>query len=342
MGFDRYMEMALYTPALGYYARNADMLSATGQSGDFVTAPELSPLLGWALARQVAQALTATGTREVWEFGAGSGALAVQLLRTLDELGTTVVRYTIVDLSPALRQRQQATLAAYADRVRWVDALPNTLRGVIVGNEVLDAMPVRLLARCNGQWQERGVGLDANGAGFAWADRPTLLRPPIPIDGGHDYLTEVHPQAQAWVRTVGERLEAGALFLIDYGFPQSEYYHPQRSTGTVACHRAQRVDFDPLQDVGDKDLSAHVDFSGIAEAATDVGLELLGYCSQAHFLLNCGAAQWLERCDRAARIRAQTLLWEHEMGELFKVIGCTQGPAWEAMGFAQGDRTGML
>jgi SAM-dependent MidA family methyltransferase len=195
--FDRFMAMALYEPGLGYYANALPKFGhlpagVDGQGSDFVTAPELSPLFGHTVARQVAQALDATGTDEVWEFGAGTGALALQVLDALAAQGRTLRRYTIVDESGDLRQRQQVTLAAHAGLVHWADVLPDAFEGVVLGNEVLDAMPVQLLHRVGGQangvWHERGVGLDAAGA-FAWVDRPTDLRPPVDIEGPHDYLT---------------------------------------------------------------------------------------------------------------------------------------------------------
>ena len=352
VGFDDFMAQALYTPGVGYYTGGATVFgtlpgapSATGQSGsDFVTAPEMSPLFGQALSRQVAQALQATGTDEVWEFGAGTGALALQILDALKTLGVAIKRYTIVDLSQPLMARQKVTLHAHADTVQWASALPAQMRGVVVGNEVLDAMPVKLLARTGGVWHERGVVLAVDGSDglFAWNDRKTDLRPPLEVDGAHDYLTEIHPQGEAFVRTLADRLQAGAAFLIDYGFPEAEYYHPQRHMGTVMCHRAHQADVDPLQDVGLKDITAHVNFTGIAVAAQDAGLEVLGYTNQAHFLINCGLVDAMQQSDLPQRVAAQKLILEHEMGELFKVIGLTKGPVWEAMGFASGDKTHRL
>ena len=211
LGFDAFMALALYTPGLGYYASGSRKFGHMPQSGsDFVTAPELSPHFGRALARQVAQAMQATGVDEVWEFGAGSGALAGQVMAALDAAGTPLPRYTIVDLSGSLRERQQARLAAYGERVRWVQELPATFSGVVLGNEVLDAMPVQLLARVGGVWRERGVALHAGQ--LAWADLPTELRPPLAVDGPHDYLTETHAQAEGFVRTLADRLSAGAIF----------------------------------------------------------------------------------------------------------------------------------
>ncbi|MFO1264574.1 MAG: SAM-dependent methyltransferase [Rhodoferax sp.] len=344
LGFDDFMALALYAPGLGYYTRGAAVFGTLpGRDGsDFVTAPELSALFGRALARQVAQALQATGTDEVWEFGAGSGALARQLLDALREQGVGLRRYTIVDLSATLKARQQAALVAHADVVHWASALPAQMQGVVVGNEVLDAMPVKLLARVQGVWHERGVAWDATTGALTWADRATDLRPPTDVDGSHDYLTELHQQGEAFVRTLGARLVRGAAFLIDYGFPEHEYYHVQRHMGTVMCHRAHQADADPLVEVGQKDITAHVNFTGVAVAAQDAGLEVLGYTSQAHFLINCGLPALMEAADLPTRVAAHKLLAEHEMGELFKVIGLTQGPYWDAMGFAHGDRTHRL
>ena len=252
-------------------------------------------------------------------------------------------QYTIVDLSGTLRARQQATLAPFGDRVRWADSLPPALQGVVVGNEVLDAMPVQLLARVGGAWFERGVVADGAG-GFAWRDRPTDLRPPLDIPGPHDYLTEIHPQGRAFVATLADRLTRGVALLIDYGFPEAEYYHPQRHMGTVMCHREHRADSDPLGDVGVKDVTAHVDFTGVAMAAQDAGLEVLGYTSQAHFLYNCGFARMLEKLPPERRGLPLHLVNEHEMGELFKVIalGRDLPPAWMPVGFANGDRSHRL
>ena len=336
--FDRFMALALYAPGLGYYANDSRKFGQLPDSGsDFVTAPEVSPLFGQALAAAVADAMDVTACDEVWEFGAGSGALAAQLLQAL---GDRVRRYTIVELSASLRERQQQALAMHGSRVQWIDELPVRMRGVVVGNEVLDAMPVKLLARRAGAWHERGVAWE--GEGLAWADRATDLRPPVAIAGDHDYLTEIHPQAQAFVRTLADRLEQGAAFFLDYGFPEAEYFHPQRHMGTLMCHRGHRSDPDPLEAVGQKDITAHVDFTGIALAAQEAGLPTLGYTSQARFLLNCGLAHALTEAPLAQRVAAQRLITEHEMGELFKVIAFHKGAYWDAIGFSCGDRTATL
>jgi SAM-dependent MidA family methyltransferase len=341
--FDRFMALALYAPGLGYYANDSRQFGRMPASGsDFVTAPELTPLFGRTLAVQVAEALRRTGTREVWEFGAGTGALAAQLLDALEALGAGVEHYRIVDLSGTLRLRQQQALARHAHKLEWLSELPPVMHGVVVGNEVLDAMPVQLLLRRAGQWHERGVVRLAEG-GYAWADRPTALRPPVEVPGPHDYLTEIHPQAEAFMATLAERLARGAAFFVDYGFPEAEYYHPQRHMGTVMCHRGHRADGDPLVDVGAKDITAHVNFSGIALAGQAGGLEVLGYCSQARFLLNAGILPMLGEAAPAERAMAARLVHEHEMGELFKVIGfAAAGSGWDAIGFAEGDRTHAL
>ena len=343
LGFDTFMSMALYTPGLGYYANDLRKFGlmpggATEAGSDFVTAPEMSPRFGQALARQIAEAFKATGTNEVWEFGAGSGALAEQLLKALPQ----ITRYTIVDLSGSLRVRQQQRLKAFEGRVDWAVSLPDHMQGVVVGNEVLDAMPVKMVARIDNTWHERGVVL--NGDAFAFADQVTLLRPPVEVAGTNDYLTEIHPQAEGFIRTLADKLQAGAIFMIDYGFPEHEYYHPQRSMGTVLCHRAHQVDADALADVGYKDITAHVNFTGIALAGQDAGLEVLGYTGQGRFLLNCGVLDGMEDATIEDRTMVQKLINEHEMGELFKVIafGAKNTAAWQPMGFATGDRTHTL
>ncbi len=360
MGFERFMELALYAPGLGYYSGGRRVLGQRPQDGsDFVTAPELTPLFGEVLARQVLQALDATGTDEVWEFGAGTGALAEQLL---GELGDRIQRYVIVDLSGSLRDRQHQRLIkahpSLVHKVIWADSLPEAMSGVIVGNEVLDAMPVRLLSWDGARWQERGVALAPHGATphptFAWADRPAPegVRPPTEHpDSAYPpgTVTETHGQAEAFVSTLAQRMTRGAAFFLDYGFPEAEYHLPQRHGGTLMCHHAHTADADPLAMVGDKDITAHVNFTGIALAGQDAGWEVLGYCSQGRFLSNCGLGEALARTGQASnaadiqsRVALQMLVAEHEMGELFKVIGFVKGPWFEAIGFAHGDRTHTL
>jgi SAM-dependent MidA family methyltransferase len=330
------MALALYAPGLGYYANASRQFGVLPASGsDFVTAPELSPLFGRALAAQVRQALAVGGWGQVLEFGAGSGALAEAVL---DALGDAITGYAIVDLSGALRARQQARLARFGARVRWLDALPGSFHGVVLGNEVLDARPVQLLHFDGSQWFERGVAWHQDG--LAWADRPTALRPP----GGAAFVpgttTEIHPQAEAFITTLAGVLQQGLALFIDYGFPEAEYYLPQRHGGTLMCHQAHRADGNPLVDLGAKDITAHVNFTGIALAAQDAGLDVLGYTSQAWFLLNCGLPAMLETATLAERAAVQKLVNEHEMGELFKVIalGRGLGDSFLPLGFTQGDR----
>jgi SAM-dependent MidA family methyltransferase len=345
--FDQFMAMALYEPGLGYYANQQPKFGSMPQSGsDFVTAPELSRLFGAALAKQVAEALAATGTDEVWEFGAGSGALAQQLLIELKRLGSPLKRYNIMDLSSTLKARQQAKLTEWGHQVQWLNQWPDTLQGVVVGNEVLDAMPVKLLHRIQGQWHERGVVQADNEQGLAWQDKPTTHRPPMEPVGEHDYLTEIQPQSEAFVASLAERMLAsekgGAAFFLDYGFPESEYFHPERHMGTVMCHQAHKADANPLAAVGLKDITAHVNFTGIALAGQDAGLQVLGYTSQARFLLNLGLAEKMAEAALPERAQAMKLISEHEMGELFKVIGFATHAHWHAQGFAAGDRSHRL
>lgn len=343
LAFDRFMALALYAPGLGYYARaERPIFGADAKHGDFTTAPEMSALYGAALAAPLRQALDATDSDTLWEFGAGSGALAAQLL---DALGPRVRRYVIVDLSGALRTRQRQVLARFGARVSWIDSLPETMAGVVVGNEVLDAMPVQLLHFDGQRWLERGVVV--RDGGFAFADRPTELRPPVDAPFVPGTVTEIHPQAEAFVRTLAERVTRGAVFFVDYGFPDAEYYLPSRVGGTLMCHRAQRCDTDALSDVGDKDISAHVNFSAVALAAQDAGFEVLGYTSQAHFLIDSGLLPLVdaarERGDWPAVAAAQKLIAEHEMGELFKVLALVKGvTAYDAIGFSRGDRSHRL
>lgn len=338
--FDRFMALALYAPGLGYYSACQSQIGRMPESGsDFVTAPEISKYFGLTLARSVHEAMLHTDTQEVFEFGAGNGTMALQLL---DALGDTVHRYTIVDLSGELRERQAQTLQAHANKVQWVNELPEHINGVVLGNEVLDAMPVRLLQRISGAWHERGVVWAEEQQAFAWQDRVTSERPPMEIDGDHDYLCEIHPQAEAFVRSLGERLQQGAMFLFDYGFPEHEYYHPQRHMGTLMCHQAHQSDSNPLIHVGEKDITAHVNFTGVALAAQDVDLQVLGYTSQAHFLINSGLLPLLENASVPERAMAQKLILDHEMGELFKVIALGPGEPWTPMGFSQADRSHRL
>lgn len=335
--FSAFMAMALYEPGLGYYASGRLVVGRMPETGsDFVTAPELSPLFGRALARQIDEALEASGGDEVWEFGAGSGALAAEMLPALRG---RIRHYSIVELSAPLRERQREATREFGDLVRWLDVLPERMNGVVVGNEVLDAMPVDLLHFDGASWFERGVVRAEGERPFAWSDRPTALRPPHAASFPAGATTETHRQAEGFVATLAEHMERGVALFVDYGFPENEYYHPQRSEGTLMCHREHRSDPDVLADVGIKDITAHVDFTGVALAGQDAGFDVAGYTSQARFLFNCGIGELMERASLRARAEAAMLLNEHEMGELFKVIAFTKGlPEYAPLGFAAGDR----
>lgn len=340
--FDAYMHEVLYAPGLGYYAAGARKFGDAAAGGDFVTAPEISPLFGRALARQVAQILRSSAPQVV-EFGAGSGALAQQLIEALAQEGFASLRYAIVEVSAELRARQQARLRGHA--VEWLDAPPASIDGAIVANEVLDVMPVTLFAVRGGAVVERGV-TDA-GEALALRDRPAppALRAAVAAieaevgafaDG---YGSEIGFAAQAWVAALGGWLGRGAALLIDYGFPRREYYHPQRLMGTLMCHYRHHAHADPLWWPGLNDVTAHVDFSALASAAQGAGLDVLGYTTQAHFLLNCGLLDLLKGAHSpAAAAAVHRLVSEAEMGELVKVLAVGRGVDGELLGFVRGDR----
>ncbi|MGE5467714.1 MAG: class I SAM-dependent methyltransferase [Ignavibacteria bacterium] len=350
ISFARFQELALYEHGLGYYAGGSQKF---GADGDFVTAPELTPLFGFALARQVAQVMAASAP-VVLEAGAGSGRLAADLLRGLAELDAAPERYLILELSGELRARQRETIAReipeLADRVEWLAAMPESFSGCVVANELLDAMPVQVLAWREEGLMERGVAVDDE-AGFRWAERPAdgkLQALVIELPVAAPYISEVAPIARAWVAEWGRRLERGALLLIDYGLPRDEYYHPQRSGGTLRCHYRHRAHENPFWWPGLSDITTHVDFTAVAEAAHGAGLDVLGYTTQSSFLLNCGigellAARQAEGGDAAKTLGAiQVLMAPGEMGELFKAIVCGRGIEAPLLGFARGDRTHSL
>jgi SAM-dependent MidA family methyltransferase len=335
ISFARYMELALYAPGLGYYSGGAAKL---GKDGDFTTAPEITPLFGAALAHVAAELFSQTGAR-ILEFGAGSGRLARDMLAELAQLGVAVEQYAIVELSGELRARQQQALRDFP-QVVWLDRLPDAFSGVVVGNEVLDAMPVHLLVKGEQHWLERGVALDdEDGGGFVFVDLPgdpsLAARIPDADDLPPGYLTEVHPVAIGFTHTLARMMAAGAqthgqgacAILIDYGFPAREYYLDQRNQGTLMCHYRHHAHPDPFYLPGLQDITAHVDFSAVARAAAESGLEVLAYASQAAFLLNAGIGELLLRTPPDDALRylpqanaVQRLLSPAEMGELFKVL----------------------
>jgi len=345
--FSRYMDLALYAPGLGYYGGGSHKF---GAPGDFVTAPELSPLFAQTLATQVEQIMRLSAPSIV-EAGPGSGILAAELLLELELRNALPTRYDLLELSGELRARQRASLEARAPhltaRVFWLERLPERFSGVVIANEVLDAMPMERVAWQASGMFARGVALDAQGQ-FCWEDRPapTLLAEAAPALGVEPpYVSELGPAAQAWVASWGAILGRGALLLIDYGFPAREYYHPQRSGGTLMCHYRHHAHDNPFFLPGLNDITAHVDFTAMAAAGVDAGLEFYGYTSQARFLLNCGITDVLARVSRDDHTRymplaasAQTLLNPSEMGELFKVLALGRGIEGPLIGFASGDR----
>jgi len=327
--FARYMELALQA----YYGRSDRQF---GARGDFVTAPELGSLFGRTLANQIKQ----VPFRKVLELGAGSGALAETLLKELDG------EYWILETSAALRARQAARLG---NRVKFLDALPAAFRGVVIANEVVDALPVHLVRWQDGGVYERGIAFSDKPV---WQDRPArgaVLAEAAAIEVPVPYESEIGLAARAWMRTLAERLEEGAIFVIDYGFSRAEYYHPQRAMGTLMCHTRHRAHGDPLVQPGEQDITAHVDFSALAAAAREAGLDVLGYATQAQFLVNCGITDVLAQANVENALHyapiaaeAQRLLSPAEMGELFKVLALGRGVKQPLAGFSHGDRSHTL
>jgi SAM-dependent MidA family methyltransferase len=342
--FARYMELALYAPGQGYYVAGARKF---GEAGDFVTAPEISPMFAKCLALQARQVLEATGG-DILELGPGSGVLAADLFEELKAHGTPPQRYLLLEVSPELRERQRK-LIAYRfpqdlQRFVWLDRLPEKIRGLVLANEVLDVVPCSLAYRKGGEYFERGVILSE--AGFAWDDEPLpdgdLKRRAAAVfpPGDYDYLSEVNLAAEALVRTIAASMEAGLALFIDYGFPEREYYHPQRSMGTLRCHYRHRFHGDPFFMPGLQDITAHVDFTAMGRAAEQGGAEVYGFTTQAYFLISCGLAVLVSAEDPTmtlSRLKgtsaAHRLISPSEMGELFKVLGIGKGIGVPLQGF---------
>jgi SAM-dependent MidA family methyltransferase len=348
--FARYMELALYAPGLGYYTAGARKL---GREGDFITAPELTPLFGQSLARQAAQVLEA-GLDQILEIGAGSGALAAAMLTELERLERLPRHYYILEVSPDLRERERDLLALKVphllERVIWLNRLPTVYPGLIIANEVLDAMPVHVVRASASALEEAGVALKDDT--FTWGWRPAgaeLREAAKALQLPEGYQTEIQLVARGFVRSLAQSMARGVILLVDYGFPAHEYYHTQRSEGTLMCHYRHRAHADPFFLPGLQDITSHIDFSAVAQAGAEAGLELLGYTGQAQFLINCGITDILLRTapENAAAYApqaaaAQQLLSPSEMGELFKVIAFGKDFAAPLMGFASGDRRASL
>jgi SAM-dependent MidA family methyltransferase len=342
--FSKYMDLAMFAPGLGYYSAGAAKI---GAAGDFTTAPEMSTLFGATLATQVAQVLRAIGG-EVLEFGAGSGKLARDLLHGLAKLGCEPRRYLILEPSPDLRERQKALLEKqsreWVSRVQWIEAMPENFVGVMIANEVLDAMPIDLVS-----WQADGIderGVAVAGDEFIWEDRKlasgALLDQVRAIDVAPGYVSEIHRAGAAFIRSLGDSLQHGVALLIDYGFLDHEYYHADRRTGTLMCHYRHRAHMNPLFLPGAQDITAHVNFSAMMNAARDAGLEIEGYSTQAKYLIGCGIVDQLGQVDPAKATeylplanQVQRLLSPAEMGELFKVLAIGRGIDFPLLGFAR-------
>jgi SAM-dependent MidA family methyltransferase len=357
--FASFMQLALYAPGLGYYSAGARKF---GPAGDFVTAPELTPLFARCLATQVAEVFGRIGGGQLLELGAGSGALAADLLLALAERDALPGRYCILEVSGELRARQRATLearlGALATRVEWLEALPTTpWRGVVLGNEVLDALPVERFRVGAAGFESIGVAL-AEAGGFANAARPAdprlaarlaalsaALPAPLPVG----FESELCPMLPAWIEALAAPLEQGVMLFLDYGLPRAQYYHPSRTGGTLCgFFRHRRVD-DVLARPGLQDLTAWVDFTAVAAAACAAGLAVAGFATQAHFLLGTGLAEEMARdpaADALARARrAQavgTLLLPGEMGERFKAIALSRGLDGPLTGFGFRDLAAAL
>jgi SAM-dependent MidA family methyltransferase len=351
ISFAHFMELALYAPSLGYYTAGAHKF---GEVGDFITAPELSQLFGRTVARQVAEIMTYS-TPHILELGAGSGKLAADLFAELEQLGSLPDSYSILEVSADLRERQQALICErlphLLNRVHWLDTLPEKFNGAIIANEVLDALPVHLVHWQDSAITERGVALSSDN--FVWQERAidnvNLLEAAQKISVPDGYVSEICVAARGLINSLAQRLEQGAMLFIDYGFGAREFYHPQRSSGTLMCHYRHHAHDNPFFLPGLQDITAHVDFTDIAECGIDAGLELKGYTSQAFFLINCGITELLQntspenlRDHLPLSAQLQKLTSPAEMGELFKVIALGKNMANPLCGFVRGDLTRLL
>ena len=372
IGFDRFMELAMYAPGLGYYSAGAYKF---GEAGDFVTAPEISPLFSRCIARQCHQVFklmqgNGVNSREscdILEVGAGSGVMARGILTELERLNALPAHYYILDVSADLRDRQRTMIKQdiphLQHHVHWLDKMPEQgFKGVVLANEVLDAMPVHKVQISRDNEQEYFVAMDHDS--FIWrldAMRSDILRQRISVirrmldnnisDEG--YTTEINLAAESWIRNLADFMAKGLVLIIDYGFPRHEYYHPQRNEGTLMCHYRHQAHDNPLVNVGLQDITSHVDFTSIAEAGHDAGLTVSGYTNQGHFLLACGLMEIANFTKFGAYMQSsmaeikltqeiKKLTLPHEMGELFKVLALTRGIDTSLLGFSLKDDRGRL
>ena len=357
LSFAEFMQHALYAPALGYYAAGATKF---GAAGDFVTAPEVSPIFGRVLARQSAEVLAATGDAGIIELGAGSGRLAVDMLRALAEWDALPARYSILEVSADLRERQESLLRAEVpellSQVDWLDRLPRAHRGVIVANEVIDALPVERF-RCEGG-AVRQLRVATDGSGFRIVEAPAPAKLGNAVEAIEEqlgvrlpdgYVSEVSLGMAGWLQEVGACLEHGVALLLDYGVTRREYYAPERIGGWLRCHFRHHAHADPLILVGVLDLTAWVDFTAVAEAGLDCGLDVAGYSTQAQFLLGGGLEFEIDRfadlpiatqLELSSQVKMLTL--PGEMGENFKCMALRRGAVPVPSAFKLGDRTHTL
>jgi SAM-dependent MidA family methyltransferase len=351
--FDRFMELALYAPGLGYYVAGAVKL---GRDGDFVTAPEISPLFGRCLAIQISEVLEQLDGGDILELGAGTGVLAVELLQALEQLGTLPERYLILEPSPDLQARQQALvgerLPQLTERCRWLTRLPVNLRGLVLANEVLDAMPVhRFRIREDGGIDEvfvadndatfREVTAPAQSSGLAAAvaalQDERLARTP-------GYSSEINLRLPPWMQALGSAVDEGLVLLVDYGYPRAAYYQADRTMGTLMCHIRHQAHDDPYRHIGLQDITAHVDFTAVAEAGVAAGFALAGFTTQANFLIGCGIDRLLSESPDTFDLvpGVKQLLLPSAMGERFKVMALAKGIEGPWRGFSIRDLSGRL
>ncbi|AGF48647.1 hypothetical protein CONE_0109 [Candidatus Kinetoplastibacterium oncopeltii TCC290E] len=357
--FEDWMNEALYNPFFGYYASKKNIIFDGSNrlnniiNGDFVTAPELTPVFAKTLSRQVAQTLDYLGSKNIIEFGAGSGILAKNIIQEFRNIDVKV-NYKIIEISNPLISIQKQTLNSFSNQIEWLSKLPDDFEGCIIANELLDAMPVSIFHYSdNKQILEKWVGINQRGE-FIWIYKPAdnrlleAMEKIIPIIDCN-YTSEINFQSDAWIRTIPEWLKRGVVFIIDYGFPRHEYYHTQRTTGTLMCHLNHIAYSDPFIAPGIQDITSHVDFSSIAEVSAECGLDVLGYTSLANFLINSGIINVVEDLDKSNLKNhietlgaVQKLLSEIEMGELFKVIAIGKNFQKNLMGFSHNDRSHKL
>ena len=357
ISFRRYMEMALYEPGLGYYSGGARKF---GKDGDFTTAPEMSPLYSRCIARQCKEILDNTGGGVILELGAGTGVMAATVLEELNRLQHLPDKYLILETSADLRQRQQQLLAAehprYLDNIQWLDYLPSEpIRGAILASEVLDALPVRRI-----EFSDQGIReLCVSVQGGEFVTVGSVPDKGVSVFAGKlqkyfsaeytgTYTTEINPELEAWIASFADTLIQGVMLIVDYGYPRKEYYHPQRTAGTLKCHYRHRVHDDPFLYPGLQDITAALDFTGVAEAAVDSGLDVLGYTTQAHFLAACGLGEMLSEAQHddfhflQLSQQAKLLTLPGEMGEQFKVMALGQNYGSQLRGFGIQDMRSRL